>query len=433
MVTVSLYSLVNTFWVAKLGYQAISALTSLMPFYILYIAIGIGSGVGINALSSRNFGAKNVEIANRATGQSFFMCLVWGLLIMVAANLFPRQILTICGAPPDVMEMAEQYLRIFSISTPLLLFGLVSRNIFQASGDAIRPMVFIIIAQVVNAVLDPFFIFGWGPFPRLGIAGAALATGIASAVGAVLALWYILGHKTAYDIKWRHCLPSPALIWDIYKVGLPSMAMEMTGGVGFAVFNHVASGYGSIVLAAVGIAGRISDLAFMPIIGMSHGLLPIIGFSLGSRLWSRLWGALRLAVLWLFILMLAATIGLEVFTSQIIGLFSSDPDLLKIGVPGMRIFCSTLILIGPLIMFTTTFQGLSRAAIAMLLSLCHQFLFFIPGLLILSSFLDMQGVWLSMPISDCLGFTISVILIVREYRCQKKNPYWKSVPATKPA
>ena len=432
MVTISLYSLVNTFWVSRLGYQAVAALTSIIPFYIFCIAIGLGTGVGVNALASRRFGEHNVEEANRAAGQTIFICLMWGLLLLLITNLFPRQILLICGAPADVLDMGEQYLRLLGLGLTFYIFSIVTRNIFQASGDAIRPMIFIILAQVVNAALDPFLIFGWGPFPKMGIGGAALATGIACGFNTFMALWFILKGKTSYHLKFSHCLPSIKIIKDIYRVGLPSMLMELTGGIGFAVFNHVAAGYGSIVLAAVGIAGRISDLAFMPMVGMSHGLLPIIGFSLGAKKWTRLWGALKLAVIWLVILMLVATFCLEVFTSQVIGVFSSNPELLKIGVPGMRIFCSTLALIGPLIMFTTTLQGLSRGTIAMLLSLCHQFIFFIPGLLIWSHFLGLNGVWISMPISDFLGATIASLFIWREYRLQKKNPHWKTPPAPVP-
>jgi putative MATE family efflux protein len=433
MVTISLYGLVNTFWVARLGYQAVAALTSIMPFFIFCIAIGLGTGVGINALASRRFGERNLDEANRASGQSFFICLVWGLFLILITNLFPRQILTICGAPPDVMDMGVQYLRFVGFGMPLYIFSIVSRNIFQASGDAIRPMIFIIIAQLVNAGLDPFLIFGWGPFPQMGVSGAALATAISSGFGSILAMWYIFAGKTSYHLKARHFRPSFSTIKSIYKVGLPSMLMELTGGIGFAVFNHVAAGYGSIVLAAVGIAGRISDLAFMPMVGMSHGLLPIIGFSLGAKKWDRLWGALKLAVTWLVILMLAATVCLEVFTAQVIGVFSSDPELLKIGVPGMRIFCASLALIGPLIMFTTTLQGLSRGTTAMLLSLCHQFIFFVPGLLIWSHFLGLTGVWISMPVSDTLGFTIASLFIWREYRLQKKNPYWKTPVSAPPS
>jgi putative MATE family efflux protein len=426
MVTISLYNLVNTFWVAKLGYQAMAALTSLMPFMILCMAIGVGTGIGVNALSSRRFGEKNVEEANRATGQTFFMCVAAGLFITLMVNIFPRQILVISGATPDIIDLASQYLRIFGWAMPLFLFQSVSRNIFQASGDAIKPMIFIIVSQVMNAILDPFFIFGWGFFPEMGVGGAALATSISACFGSGLALWWIFSGRTAYHIRFHHCLPRLRIIWDIYKVGLPTMLMEATGGVGFAVFNHVAANYGSIVLAATGVAGRIADLAFMPIMGMAHGLLPIVGFSLGAKLWSRLWGSVKLAAIWIFGFMLVATFILEVFTPQIVAAFNSDPNLMAVAVPGMRIFCASFALIGPTIIFITAFQGLSKGRDAMVLSLGYQFAFFVPLLFILSNLIGLNGVWISMPLSDLLGATITALWFWREYRLQKRNPHWKT-------
>jgi putative MATE family efflux protein len=421
MVAISLYNLVNTFWVAKLGYQPVAALTSVMPFMIVCMAIGVGTGIGVNALSSRRFGEGQKEEANRATGQTFFLCVIMGIILILVTNIFPRQILMISGATPDILDLGESYLRIIGFGMPMYLFSIISRNIFQASGDAVRPMIFILVAQLINATLDPFLIFGWGFFPAMGVRGAALATDIASGFGASLALWYLFSGKTVYRLHSHHFLPHLKTIGGIARVGVPSLLMEVTGGVGFAVFNHVASQYGSIVLAATGIAGRITDLAFMPVVGMAHGLLPIVGFSLGARLWGRLWGAVKLASVWLVLLMLIATIFLEVFTTQVVSLFNSDPALLAVAVPGMRIFCSTIPIIGPLVIFFTTFQGLSKGLISMLLSLCHQFLFFVPGLLIFSHWWGLNGVWISMPVSDILGTTVASLWIFHEYRSRRKS------------
>lgn len=179
-----------------------------------------------------------------------------------------------------------------------------------------------------------------------------------------------------------------------------------------------------MALAAVGIAGRISDLAFMPIIGTAHGLLPIVGFSLGAKLWSRLWDAVRQASLSLMLFMAVATIILEVFTRQLIGIFTKDTELIAIAVPGMRIFLSTMVLIGPTVVFITTFQGLSKARDAFLLSLARQSLVFIPALFILPRLFGLTGAWISLPLSDITAATISGLWILREYRLQKKDPAW---------
>jgi putative MATE family efflux protein len=429
MFAMSLYNLVDTFWVGKLGYQAVAAVTVTLPFFILTSAVATGTGIGVSALVSRRFGERNIDAANHATGQTFFLSLILGSLAAAAVNLFPRQILALCGATVDVIDFGEPYLRVIGCGMPVFLFTMISRNIFQASGDAIRPMIFVVIAQVINAILAPLFIFGWGFFPEMGMAGAGVATVTANIVSTGLVVWYILSGKTAYRIQPHHFKPNFKAILEIYRVGLPAMFMIATEGVVFALFNHVIAAYGSLALAAIGIAVRISDLAFMPVMGTANGLLPIIGFSLGARLWDRLWGAVRLASWALVALMAVATVFMEIFTPQVISIFNRDSELLAMAVPGMRIFLSTLMIVGPTMVFITTFQGLSKGKDAMVLSLTRQFIFFVPGLYILPYFWGLTGIWISMPISDALGFITAGFWIYREYRIQKKNGYWKQAPA----
>ena len=429
MVVISLYNLVDTFWVSGLGHQAIAALTVVMPFQSFAIALGVGTGVGVNALASRRFGEGNTESANRVAGQSFFLAAAIGLIFLLLTNLFPRQILLLSGATPDILEYGKSYLRIIGLGMPLFFFNIIARNVFQASGDAVRPMVFTLTSQAVNIILDPFLIFGWWIFPEMGIAGAATATVIAYFVSTGLSTTYVLSNRTTYRIHFRHCTPHVRTIIGIYRVGLPSSLMEATESIVFALFNHVVAGFGSVALAAVGIAIRISDLAFMPLIGTAHGLLPIVGYSLGAKLWYRLWSAVRKASVALAGVMAIATVFLEIFTWQLVDLFTNDAELMAIAVPGMRIFLSTLVIVGPTIIFITTFQGLSRGKEALFLSLARQFIFFVPGLYGLTYLMGLSGLWLSMPISDICGFVVCGLWLLREYRRQKKDPAWVSPEA----
>jgi putative MATE family efflux protein len=424
MVTISLYNLVDTFWVARLGHEAVAALTALMPIWIIFVAVGAGTGVGLNALASRQFGERNIESANQAAGQTLFLSFGLGIIFMLAINLFPYQICRLAGAPPDVVDLAVEYLVILSWGIPFLFLGHIGRNVFSAAGDAVRPMVVTLLGQVCNAILDPFFIFGWGFFPEMGISGAALATVIANILSVSVGIYFVLAHYTPYRLKRHHLIPRWQAIFAIYRVGLPSMVMELTESVIFALFNHLVAGFGSIALAAIGIAGRISDFIFMPVVGMSHGLLPIIGYSLGAKLWKRLWGSVRLASIWTAIIMAVVTILIEIFAPQLVNIFSKDPELVNIAVPGMRIFLSLLVVIGPTIMFITTFQGLSRGRDAMVLSLARQFIFFVPGLYVLSYYMGLNGVWLSMPVSDFAGFLTAGFWLYREYKIQKKRGLW---------
>jgi putative MATE family efflux protein len=424
MVAISLYNLVNAIWVAKLGNQALAALTILMPFWIIAVAIGAGTGVGANALASRRFGERKIEEANKIAGQSFFLSLALGSFFVILIHFFARRILTICGAPVDTIELGKQYLLILGWGMPFLFFNSIMRGIYHASGDTLRPMIFTVTSQVCNLILDPFLIFGWGPFPEMGIGGAALASIISMALGASLMCFYVFTKRSAYQLKPRHFVPNWRTIFGIYRIGLPSLLMESAEGVVFAIFFQVVGTFGSLVVAAVGIAGRISDLAFMFIVGTTQGLLPIIGFSYGAKLWKRLWGVVRIACLSLVTILAIITIGLEIFTPQIIRLFNSDPELLRVSVPGMRVFLSTLVLYGPTLVFITAFQGMSKGVHAMVLAFTRQTLIFVPAILILSKYLGMTGVWLSLPLSDIFGFLTSGLWLLLEYRHQKKSGLW---------
>jgi putative MATE family efflux protein len=431
MITLTLYNLVDTFWVSKLGYRAIAALTIVLPYHVLIMAIGVGIGIGIGALTSRRFGERNIEATNHAAGQIFSLAGFYGIIFIIAAFFFSEPILTIIGATPDIMDFATQYLVVLGFGTPFMFFLLMGSSLLRGSGDAVRPMVFTIIAQVANIILDPLLIFGLGPFPEMGIRGAALGTVIGQLLGAGLIFFYIVSGKSAYQIKLTHLKPSLSIQRDIYRVGFPSMIMLITESVCFALFNAILSAFGSLALAAIGITIRISDLAFMPILGASQGLLPIVGFNFGARLWKRLWRAIKLASGGMVLLMSVALLVLEIYAPNLIGIFSDDPELIAIAVPAMRIVMSTLVIAGPTVMFVTAFQGLSKGKEALILSLVRQFVFLVPLIFLLPRIWGLTGMWLSLPISDIIGFVVAGLWLLREYKIQQRTSMLSGTPVPK--
>ena len=244
MVTLALYNIIDTLWVARLGYQAIAALTVVIPYHILALAIMLGTGIGINALTSRRFGEKNIEATNHVAGQIFWLAGFLGLIFLVAGVFFAEPILTVIGATPDIIDLAAEYLTVLGFGMPFFFFMIVTNNLLRGSGDAVRPMVFMVTATVVNIILDPLLIFGIGPFPEMGVRGAALATIISQLLGAGLIFYYIVAGKSTYRIKLAYLRPNLAILRDIYRVGLPSMVMTIAESVSFALFNYVLSAFG---------------------------------------------------------------------------------------------------------------------------------------------------------------------------------------------
>jgi putative MATE family efflux protein len=421
-ITTSLYNIVNTLWVTRIGYEAIAALTISFPYQILFYAIGGGTGIGISALVSRRFGEKNVDAPNQIAGQIFFLSAFWGLLFMLVPIFFADKLLPLMGATPDILEYSHIYFVITSYGAPLIILALVMSSLIRGSGDAVKPMVIMISGTVVNIILDPFLIFGIGPFPEMGVSGAAWGTFIAQACAAGLGLFYFFARKTAYHIKVSHVVPNWPIIKDIYRVGAPTAIFQFAESIIFLLLNTIISAFGSVSLAALGIVMRISDLAYMPIMGVSHGLLPIIGYCFGAGNYKRLWEALKKATWGITFLLLGITILIEIFAPQLIGIFTQEPALLGTAVTAMRISMISMVLIGFNILVTTTLQGLSKGMTALVLSLIKQFVVFIPILYLCRHLWDLTGVWISWPIADTISTAVAFVFIYREYKKHHGGP-----------
>lgn len=422
-ITTSLYNIVDTIWVGRLGHEAIAALTIIFPYQILFYAIGGGTGIGISALVSRRFGESNIDATNRVAGQLFFLSAFWGLLFMLVAVLFADRILPLMGATPDIIEYSKQYFVITSYGAPLIILGMVMSSLIRGSGDAVKPMIIMVTGTVVNIILDPLMILGLGPFPEMGVRGAAWATFIAQCFAAGLALFYFFAHKTSFHFKFAHLRPDWSIIRDIYHVGAPTAVFQVMESLVFFLLNTIVAAFGSVPIAALGIVIRVSDFAYMPIMGVSHGLLPIIGFCFGAVNYKRLWQAFKQATVGISVLLLVITVLIEIFCPQLIGIFSKEPALLSTAVIAMRISMISMTLIGFNILVTTTFQGLSRGTTALFLSLIKQFIVFVPLLYLCRYLWGLNGVWISWPIADTLSTAVSFAFIYREYRIHRRKGY----------
>jgi putative MATE family efflux protein len=424
--TTSLYNIIDTIWVGRLGHEAIAALTISFPYQILFYAIGGGTGIGISALVSRRFGERNIDATNRVAGQLFAISAFWGLLFLFMAVTFADHLLPLMGATPDIMEYSRQYFVITSYGAPFIIMVIAVSSLIRGSGDVVKPMIIMVSGTVINIILDPLLIFGIGPFPEMGVRGAAWATFIAQCLAAGLALFYIFARRTSFRIKTAHLRPDWSIIRDIYRVGAPTAVFQFMESIVFLIMNKVISSFGSVAIAAVGIVLRVSDIAFMPIMGVSHGMLPVMGFCFGAGNYERLWQALKKATLGLSVLLLFITVLIEIFTPQIIGIFSKEPELLDIAVTAMRITMISMTLIGFNVLVTTTFQGLSRGTTALVLSLVKQFIVFVPLLYLCRWLWGLTGVWISWPVADALSMLVSFIFIYREYRIHQQKGFLKA-------
>ena len=409
MVVTATYNIVDTAFVGRLGHEAIAALTLVWPVQLVMMALSLGVGVGANSLIARLLGAGNEREANHAGAQAFVAALASALVMMVPLLLWTDPVLRLLGARPDILPLARAYYRVIVWFSPVIFYPMVANNLIRAEGNPLRSMAVMIVSALTNIALDPLFIYGAGPFPALGIQGAAIATVIASAVAFVLYAIYFAGPKSGYHFRLRDFLPWPRVWGRIYAVGAPSMTIQLSGSVASLVANNIIAGFGSLPLAAYGVVFRLFSLGIMPCLGIGQGVLPLAAYNYGA---GKL-GRVRSVVLRGMLAATTITAGFSLLFIAFPGFFASvfnrEPGFLRLFAHGLRVAALGFAPVGFIIIATSFFQAVGRALPAMLLSLARQFIFYLPALVLLARFFGVEGFWFALPVADLLSAVASII------------------------
>jgi putative MATE family efflux protein len=404
MIAMSLYNFIDTFWLARLSSQALAALTVCFPIQMIFAAIGVGTGIGAGSFSARMFGAGKFLQAKQTAGQIFSLSFFFSLIMIIFVLFFHDAILAFFGASDEIMPLCRDYLVIIVFSSPFLFFSMMSNNLLRVEGRPLLSMYVILVASISSAILDPLLIFGVGPFPHLGIKGAALAAVIAQFIACLFSIYFMQLKSSKYELKWEYLFPNISIINSIYSTGFPSIAANLIVSLVLVVYNHVLANFGSLAIAALGICFRVNSLVTMVLFGIGFGLMPIVGFNDGARLYQRLKKSVFVALKVSISFAAVSSIILEIFAPQIVGLFSNDPALLAIAIPALRIYVSVLILIAPIMMFINMFLGLGKGTLAMFLLFFRDSILLIPLLIILSSSFGLLGAWLALPLANLFAF-----------------------------
>lgn len=416
MVAMSLYNVIDTFWLARLSSQALAALTICFPIQMIFAAIGIGTGVGAGSFSARMFGADKLLKAKQTAGQIFFLSLFFGFLMIIATLIFHESILSYFGAEIEIMPLCRDYLIIIIFSSPFLFFSMMSNNLLRAEGRPLFSMYVVLISSIVSAILDPLLIFGIGPFPQMGIKGAALAAVIAQVTASLFSVYFMQLNSSKYDLQWQYLLPDIAIIKSIYSTGFPSIVINLVVSLVLVIYNHTLAQFGSLTIAALGICFRVNSLVTMVLFGIGFGLMPIVGYSAGAKLYGRLKESVAMAMKVAISIALISSLLLEIYAESIVTIFSNDPALIAITTPALRLFVSILIFTAPAIIFINMFMGLGKGTLAMFLLFFRDIFLLIPLLFVLSSWLGLFGTWLALPIANIIAFFVILFWAKKELR-----------------
>ncbi len=416
MIAISIYNIIDTFWLARLSPQALAALTVCFPAQMIFAAVGVGTGVGAGSFSARMFGAEKLIQAKQTAGQIFFLSFFFGIIIILAVIFFRDPVLLFFGAFDEIMPLCRAYLDVIIFSAPFLFFSMMSNNLLRAEGRPIRSMVVVLVSSVCSAVLDPLLIFGIGPFPRLGIQGAALAAVIAQFIACLFSIYFLQLKSSKYELKWRYLIPDISIIKAIFATGLPSVITNFVISLVLIIYNHVLAQFGSLAIAALGICFRVNSLVMMVLFGIGFGIMPIVGFSQGAKLYQRLQQTVALSVKVATYFAAVSSIILIGFAQPIIEIFSKDPALIAIATKALRIYVSVLVFAAPITIYINMFIGLGKGTLAMLLLFFRDTVLLIPLLLILSSFFGLTGAWIALPVSTIIAFFVIYFSAQRELK-----------------
>lgn len=421
MLAMAVANLIDSFWLARLSTQALAALTLCFPIQMLFGAVGVGTGVGAGSFAARMFGAGQIEKARRTAGQVMLLSIALGVLTILSVLIFHDAILRGFGATEDILPLARQYLVLIVFGSPFLYFLMMANNLLRAEGKPLLSMYVVLTFAAVLIVLEPFLVFGWWFFPKLGIVGAALAAVVSQAASAALSFHFLRLDSSRYRLTWRFLAPSLSICRSIYQTGLPSVSMNLVVSVVMVIYNHVLAGFGPMALATLGLCFRINGLVTMILFGVGHGVMPMVAFSEGAGHHRRLVDTVRVAVRCSALFALLSSLLLIAFARPILAAFSSDLELLEMAVPALRLFISALVLIAPSIVWINMFIGLGKGTTAMLLMFARDVVLLIPMLFILPFYYGLTGVWMAQPLSTILAFVMILTVSLRQIRSHLKK------------
>lgn len=417
MMVQALYNIVDTFFVAKAygaeSIQAIGGLTVAFPIQMVLVGIAVLLGTGSASIISRALGAGKPERAKRALGNVYSTGLVMGVLFFGLSFLNLEPVLKAFGATEGIMPFAVGYLRIVVAGAVTIFLGISAQNIVRAEGNARFAMNTMVLGAVLNILLDPVLIFGFG----MGVQGAAIATVFAQGVSALWILHYFLTGKSVVHFSLGMLKPDFGILKETATIGMGPFVLEVSQCITMLFLNVALAVYGGdIAIAVYGLIVRISSFIFMPLIGVSFGLQPIVGYNYGAGKLERVVQSVKIATLGTVLLGAADFLLMYLFPQQLLSIFDSSPELLAMGKPAMRIFTLGIPLIGINIMGATFFQALGRTRPSFILSVSRPLLFLLPMVLFLPRFYGLNGIWMAFPVSDLLAVTMTLLFLLREHR-----------------
>lgn len=407
MLMVLIYNLADTFFIGQThNAWQIAAVSLATPVFLMFMSVGTVFGIGGTSVISRAMGEGKTDYAKKVCSFCMWACVAVGIVMSALFLLFMDSILSIVGASEDTWEYAKSYLTIVSCSGVFVLITNCYSNILRAEGQATKAMIGQIIGNLLNIVLDPIMILGFG----WNITGAAIATVIGNTAAAGYYIAYFLRGKSSLSIHIRDFSVKEKICQNVLVIGIPASLASVLMSISQIIMNGLMAGYGDMAIAGIGVAMKVTMITGMIAMGIGQGIQPLLGYCVGAKTWERYKKIMQFSMWFAFLLGFIMTVFCYLFTNQIVSVFLTEESAFDYAVQFARILLSTSTLFGVFYVLTNALQAMGAAVSSLVINLSRQGLIYIPALFILKAVVGINGLVWAQPVADLLSIGLAVAL-----------------------
>ena len=408
MLVNSLYNIIDSFFVAQISEEAMTALSLVYPVQNFINAVGIGFGVGINAVIAFYLGAEDDKKADQAATQGLVLAVIHGVVLTVCCIIMMPAFLGMFTSSKTVIELGIHYSVIAFAFTLIIIVGITFEKLFQAVGNMKTTMISLMCGCITNIVLDPVLIFGYGPFPEMGIEGAALATGIGQALTLVIYLVVYFVRSIRVHIRRQYILLSKEMVIKLYSIGIPATLNLALASLLISALNAILAAYSEVYILVLGIYYKLQTFIYLPANGIVQGMRPLIGYNYGAGENKRVSQIYKIVLCMSGIIMVLGTVTCLLIPGQLIGLFTHTEATIHTGETALRIISAGFIVSAVSVTSSGALEGLGKGTPSLLISLCRYVVVIIPTAFLLSRLFGVVGVWNAFWITEVISAIISI-------------------------
>lgn len=410
MLVNSLYNIIDSFFVAQISEEAMTALSLVYPVQNFINAVGIGFGVGINSVIAFYLGAGDNKKADQAATQGLVLAMIHGIVMTVCCITMMPAFLGMFTSSKTVIELGARYSVIAFAFTLIIIVGITFEKLFQAVGNMKTTMISLMCGCITNIVLDPVLIFGYGPFPKMGIEGAALATGIGQALTLAIYLVVYFVRPIPVHIRRQYFLLNKKMVIKLYSIGIPATLNLALPSLLISVLNAILAAYSEVYILVLGIYYKLQTFIYLPANGIVQGMRPLIGYNYGAGENKRVSQIYKIVLCMSGIIMVLGTVICLLIPSQLIGLFTHTEATIQTGETALRIISAGFLVSAVSVTSSGALEGLGKGTPSLLISLFRYVVVIIPIAFLLSRLFGAVGVWNAFWITEAITAIISICI-----------------------